>query len=82
VTGKHERGEAGLNDVNAEFLMQLADQAGLGGFPLLNLTAWKLPHACQMFTMRSFADENPAIDVNKRRGGDQKNLAHRGVYER
>src|SRR5579871_969299 len=43
VAGKHERGEAGLNDVNAELLAELSDQAGLRSFPFLNLTAWKLP---------------------------------------
>jgi hypothetical protein len=32
-----------------------------------------------MFTMRSFAQQNPAIDVDKRRGGDKENIAHRGA---
>ena len=79
MTGKHKRRETGLDDVNAKLLVELADQARLRGFPLINLTAWKLPHPCQMFTLWSFAEKNPAIDINKRRGDDQKNLAHGGA---
>jgi hypothetical protein len=58
--------------------VQLADQAGFGGFPLINLTAWKLPHACQVFTLWAFADENPPIDVDEGAGDDKQNLGQIG----
>ena len=76
VTGKDERREAGLGDLNAKLLIELADQARLRAFPRINLTAWKLPQPFQMFTTWSFCDQHPSVGVNHGHGGDEENLDH------
>src|SRR3569623_132144 len=57
--------------------MQFTDYAGLQGFPFLNLTAWKLPHAGQVFALRALADQHPAVGVDQGGGGHEHGLHRR-----
>lgn len=64
VTGKDERREAGLGNLDAELFLKLSDQALLWGFSDLNLTTGELPEARQLFTNRPLSYENAAVDVH------------------
>ena len=64
MTGKDERREARLSNLNAQLLSELADQAFLGGFARDKLTAGKFPQPRERFTNRSLSYENPALDIN------------------
>ena len=71
MTGKDERGQAGVGNLYAELLIKLSDQALLWGFSNFNLTTRELPEARQLFTMWSLSYENASVDVDERGGGDQ-----------
>ena len=71
MTGKDERRETGLGNLNAELLRQLADQAFFGGFTLDKLTAGEFPEPFQRFTTRSLSYENPPFAVDQGGRGDQ-----------
>ncbi len=50
MTGKHEGREAGLGNLNAQFLRELADQAFFRGFARNKLTAGEFPEPFERFT--------------------------------
>jgi hypothetical protein len=51
VRGEDERGQAGLGDLDAQLLVQFADQALLGRLAGLDLAAGKLPQAGQRLAL-------------------------------
>ena len=57
-------------NLDAQFLVQLADQAGLGSLAGFDLAAGKLPQAGELFSRRPAADQHPAVDVDEGAGGD------------
>ena len=63
MTGKDERGEARLSNLNPQLLGELTDQAFLGGFAGNKLTAGKFPQPGERFTNLSLIYENPALDI-------------------
>ena len=69
-------------DGDAQLLVQLADEAGLGRLPGLDLAAGKFPQTCKLLARRPLADQHPAIGVDQRRSGDEKEgEAHDGLRE-
>jgi hypothetical protein len=68
---KNERREAGLRDADAQFLVQLADQAGLRRLAGLDLAPRKLPQPRQLLPRRPPADQHPPVDIDERRRGDE-----------
>src|SRR3546814_18744982 len=69
--GEGDRGEAALLGVDAEFLMQLAHQRGLGRLAGVNLAAGELPQAGHGTTHRALGEQHSAVDVDQRRRGHQ-----------
>ena len=59
-------------DVDAELLGQLADQRAFGGFAGLDLAARKFPLAGEVLARLALGDEDAAVGVDQRRGGDEK----------
>ena len=57
---------------DAQLLVQLADQAGLGRLARLDLAAGEFPQAGQLLALRPLADQHPAVDVDQGRGGDEE----------
>lgn len=77
VRGEHERREAGLGDLDAQLLVQLADQAFLGRLARLDLAARELPQAGQLLALGPLADQHPPVDIDQGGGGDEDDrLAH------
>jgi hypothetical protein len=72
VAGEDERREARGRDVDAEFLLQFADQAALRGLSRLDLAAWEFPKARELLSLRPLADQDPPVDVDQGAGNDQE----------
>ena len=71
MTGKDERRQTSLGNLDAELFFKLSDQALLRGFTFFNLTAGELPEARKLFTMRPLSYEDATVDIHKCGGGDQ-----------
>ena len=63
-----------MSNLDAQFFVQLADQAVFRRFSGLHLAAGKLPQPRQLLALRPFADQHPAIGVDQGRGGDEQDL--------
>ena len=64
MTGKDEGREASLGNLNAQLFVELADQALLGGFARIKLTAGEFPEPRQRFTTRPLSYENSPFGVD------------------
>ena len=59
-------------DLNAQLLVEFADQAGLGALARLDLAARKLPKAGQLFALGALAKQHPPVRIHEGGGGDQQ----------
>ena len=57
---------------NAQFLLQLPHQGGLGCFARLDLAAGKLPQARHRFPSRALLQEDPTVGVDQGNGNDME----------
>src|SRR6185312_11667592 len=78
--------EAARLDIDAQFLVELADQRRLGRLPGLHLAAGKLPGAGEMLPGRTLGQEDAAVGVDQRDCGDEGDRltgsGHRSVIAR
>ena len=64
MTGKYEGGETGPGNLNAQLLLQLADQAFFRDFARNKLTAGEFPQPFEGFTTRSLSYEYSAFRID------------------
>src|SRR4029077_11652190 len=71
VARKGQRREALLLDDDAQFLLQLSDQALFRPLAAFDLAAGKLPQPCHRLALRTLCDEHAAVGVDQGAGGNQ-----------
>ncbi|MNL72355.1 hypothetical protein D3C87_1976520 [compost metagenome] len=72
MAGKRERRKAGLAGLDAQLLVELADQRGLGRFPMLYLAAREFPKARHGLTFRALGDEDAPVGIDKGAGNNEQ----------
>ena len=65
MAGKRQRGKATLPGVNAQFLLQLANQGGLWRFSRFNLAAWKFPKSGHRFSLGALCQKHTTIRIDQ-----------------
>ncbi len=78
MAGEYERRQAGLGHLDAQFLVQFADQALLRRLARLHLATGKFPKARQRLALRPLADQHPSVGVDEGAGRDQERLMRHG----
>ncbi len=71
VRGEGERREAGFGDVDAELLLELADQRRLRRLARQHLTARKLPKPGHRLALRALRQQHAPVGVDERDGDDE-----------
>jgi len=71
VGRKNERREAGVRNLYAKFLAQLADKTSFRRLARLDLSARKFPQTGQLLALRALADQHPAVGIDESRGCDE-----------
>jgi hypothetical protein len=71
MAGEGERCETRLTNVDAQFLLQFADQCLLGPLTLLDLAAGEFPQARHRFAGRPSREKNATVGIDKGAGGDK-----------
>ncbi len=66
-----ERRETVLFDDDAQFLLQLPDQALFRRFAVLDLAAGKLPQSRHRLAFRPLCEEHAAVGIDECAGGDK-----------
>ena len=77
--GGNTAGEAGMGDLDAQLLVQLADQAGFRRLARLDLAAGEFPQARHRPPLGPLRDQHAAVGIDQRHRSDQH---HRPAAER
>lgn len=67
-----------MRHLDAQLLVEFADQAGLGTLSRFDLASRKLPQPGQLFALRPLAEQDPPVRIHKGGGGDQQDRFVRG----
>jgi hypothetical protein len=59
-----------VGHLDAQFLVQFADEARLGRLSGFDLAARKFPKSGQLFSGRALGDQHPTVDVDQGARGD------------
>lgn len=84
---ENERGQTGLGDIDAQFLLQFTNQGGLGALAGLDLAAGEFPKTGQLLALRTLGDQHPSIRVDQgdghhedgRQGGLFGDIVHQAL---
>src|SRR5260221_13032480 len=78
VAGKRQRRQAGLGDLDADFLAQFADQSLLRPLAGIELAAGEFPKAGQRLALRALRDQHALVGVDQSAGDDERefDLSH------
>jgi len=68
------RRQAGLLDIDPQFLAQFADQRGFRPFVVLDLAAGEFPQSRHHFALRALLDKQPAVSIDQCRCNDEQRL--------
>ena len=77
VRGEGQRREAAFPGVNTQFLLQFADQTGLGRLVPFDLSAGKLPETGHLLALRALRQQDPAFRVDQGDGSHEDNAQER-----
>ena len=75
VACERKRRQAGLAYVDAKLLKQFTAEPGLGRLSRVHLAARELPQSGHGFAVRAAGDQYAIIVIDKRGGGDKKDLS-------